>query len=199
MKKTLIALVLMTFLTGSAALAQTFMHSLGGSVMFGNGKSVSDGSGGFITPTIGLNAITYYPRINISESDNSSISVGIPVSLGFEGSANSETGSSLAFGYDLPLAVDFNMGHKSTLDNESGFGGYVGVGFGYTHTSVSVSSDFGDYSATANSYGPMIRGGIRFGIPWGEKDWSYTIGGFYKFGLESAGYKTIGINILWDF
>lgn len=200
MKKLFIAVILLTCLGGSAAMAQTFMHSLGASIMFGNGKSIDDGSGGSITPTIGLNALTYYPRINLVESDNSSISVGIPLSLGFQGSVNSQTGSSIAFGYDLPLAVDYNIGHKSTLDNESGFGGYVGAGFGYTHTSVSVNSDFlGSYSATANSYGPLVRAGIRFGIPLGEKEYSYTVGGFYKFGLEKDGYKTIGINILWDF
>jgi hypothetical protein len=200
MKKIFIATILMSFLGGSAAFAQSFMHSLGATIMFGNGKSVDDGSGGSSTPTIGLNALTYYPRINLVESDNSSVSVGVPLSLGFQGSVNSQTGSSIVFGYDLPLAVDYNMGHKSTPENEAGFGGYIGAGFGYTHTSVSISDNFlGDYAATANSYGPMVRAGIRFGFPWGEKEMSYTIGGWYKFGLEKEGYKTIGINLLWDF
>jgi hypothetical protein len=200
MKKIFVAMIFMTLFGGSAALAQTFMHSLGASILFGNGKAVDDGAGGSITPTLGLEAITYYPRINLIESDNSSISVGIPLSLGFQGSVNTQTGSSIAFGYDLPLVVDYNMGHKSTLDNEAGFGGYIGAGFGYTHTSVSISDNYlGDYSATANTYGPLVRAGIRFGIPWGEKEYSYTIGGWYKFGLEKDGFKTIGINLLWDF
>ena len=92
------------------------------------------------------NMITYYPRFNFVENENSSISIGAPVGVGF-GLARTTDYSDvgISFSYDLPVALDYNIGCKSTSENEHYFGGYLGMGFGYYKVSISKSA-YSDFS-----------------------------------------------------
>jgi len=88
------------------------------------------------------------------------------------------------------------MGCKSTSDNDNNFGGYVGLGFGYYKVSISQSS-YSNFSGA--SYGPIVRGGIRFGSA--NESWNghgVTVGVFYKKGLEKDKLNTFGFNVLLD-
>lgn len=146
--------------------------------------------------TLSQENFTYFPRYNLTEGENSSLSVGVPVGIGV-GIARNTYGNDagIVFAYELPVVIDFNFGCKSTRKTESTFGGYVGAGFGYYHVSISQSA-YSDFSGA--TYGPMGRLGFRFGKEgWDNK--AFTVGLFYKKGLEEAKLQTIGFNVLYDF
>ena len=167
--------------------AQSFMSSYGGTASVIQGKETSDGP--YKTVLYQLCG-TFFPRYNLSESDNSSISLGIPLSAGI-GTVNNSDG--IAFSADVPLMGDYNFGCDAIPESESGFGGFLGAGFGYTYTSA--SSYFG--SSNLSSYGPMVHAGVRF-IVSQKFSQSMTFGLFYKVGIEQEKYKTIGFNFLVD-
>ena len=176
--------------------AQHFMHAYGG--------SISMISGGYVTSTTGWTSkfsmaqtyFTYFPRYNFLERPNSSVSVGIPIGLGF-GFAHSVDGSDVgtAFAYDLPVVVDYNIGCKATKEVDKHFGGYFGLGFGYANTTISNTKYSNGSYAT---YGLLLRAGMRFA---GVQKWNgkgLTFGIYTKNGMEKENYSTFGFNILVD-
>ncbi len=186
MKIKLLLVALTLFFSTVSGKAQGFMHSAGVtlSTLLKKGESMMQ-----------MN-LSYFPRYNFIESERSSVSFGLPVGAGI-GIASNTLGSDygVAFAYDLASALDYNFGYKSTIDNDSRMGGYIGTGFGYYRVNISKSS----YSnTTAATYGPMIRGGLRFG----SEAWNglgLTVGVFYKKGIEAAKLNTVGFHVLADF
>ena len=171
------------------------MHSFGANFSYLTGKVKDQYSSSNIS-LIQTN-LSYFPRVNIAEMENSSLSVGVPLGLGF-GIAKSVNGddAGIGFAYDLPIVLDYNIGCKSSYDNEGTFGGYFGLGFGYSHMSISESS-YMDFKGT--SYGPMVRAGIRIGSDsesWA--DHAITLGFSFKKGLEKEKLNTFGLSVLLD-
>ena len=194
MFKKLFTLLLLSCLFCAAAQAQSFMHSAGAtvSVMTSNYETSYYSEKFIVTKS----ELTYFPRLNFIEGENSSVSVGVPLSAGLSVARNTfDNEAGLSYSLDFPLVLDYNLGAKSTPDNEGSFGGYLGGGFGYSLTSIK----FGDGTTNANSYGPLFRGGVRFGFNRQDLDMGMTIGLFYKIGLEDEKFKTFGFNILVDF
>ncbi|MGH2643819.1 MAG: hypothetical protein ACRDE2_07725 [Chitinophagaceae bacterium] len=141
--------------------------------------------------------LTYFPRYNFIERDNSSVSVGLPVGFGL-GLVIENYGNpgSIAGGFDVPVVLDYNIGYKSTMDNDSRFGGYFGVGFGYLKDFLDKNDNLG---FTGAIYGPMIRGGFRFGGSGNNWDGhGLTAGIFYKEGIESMKMHTLGFNMMYN-
>ena len=193
MLKKIIAILFLSFCVHQSSFSQEFMHSLGGtiSILFGTLKSPGETSSFSMAQT----NFTYFPRYNFIENENSSISIGAPVGVGIGLARNTDgNDAGIAFAYDLPVVIDYNLGFKSTSENEGSFGGYLGAGFGYYHVSVSGSSYSNFNGAT---YGPMIRGGVRIGSS--KEEGALTIGLFYKKGMEESKLNTLGFNILYDF
>lgn len=185
MKKFLIFFSLFFFIS-QIGFSQSFMNSFGVTLSFLQAKNPSTNS--YKTQSI-QKLGTYFPKYNLSEKDNSSFSIGVPLSAGI-GNVNGG-GDGVFFSFDVPLMFDYNMGCNSTPDNESGFGGYVGLGFGYNYTGI--SSGYGDENM--NSYGPIVHAGISFLISKDSRP--LTFGAFYKLGMEEGKFKTFGINILY--
>jgi hypothetical protein len=132
---------------------------------------------------------SYTPRFTFSEGENSSLSIGFPLGIGIGILSSAGSASGIAWGADVPAALDYNMGNMSTPENNKGFGWYIGAGFGYMYSGF---SDGGDVT-NINTYGPLGRLGIRFG-----SDFHTTVGVFVKVGLESDKYKTFGFNVLLE-
>lgn len=176
---------------------QRLMHAVGGDVSIIN-KS-SELVNGYRTNSLTLTQTNacYFPRYNFIENENSSVSVGMPLSIGV-GITRSTYGddAGVSFAYNIPLVVDYNFGCKSTSETESNFGGYVGAGFGYNHFSVSGS----EYSnLSGSSYGPIARAGIRFGSQINSfNGQAITLGLYYKPGLGTDKWKTYGVHVLLD-
>jgi len=143
--------------------------------------------------------ITYFPRINFSIYEGTSISVGIPLSVGLA-TMNNElfAAKGNALSYDLPFVLDFNNGFKTGEPGDDLFGFYFGAGIDYTGTRF---DSIGITSSKPSGVGFIIRGGARFGFFQINDDLhrSITIGLFHKAGLSTDRFKTVGINLLFDF
>ncbi len=140
--------------------------------------------------------LSYFPRLSFLETEKTSLSIGVPLGIGF--GMYSDTYASdegLYFSFDVPVVLDFNIGCNSSKENTNGFGGFVGVGFGFQKVSIS-QTEYVDYNG--ESYGPMIRGGVRFrgSSRWRTK--SITISSFYKMGMENEKFKTVGLSAFFD-
>jgi hypothetical protein len=188
-------ILVISFLLSAKIQAQKLMQSAGVAFSVMNAQ-ISDQYGSYGS-TLEFANLTYFPRYNLAESENNSLSGGIPISVGL-GFASSAAGGSdgLYWGLDLPLVFDYNSGRKSTKDNIKKFGLYFGGGFGYTLTNWSDGNSTGH----VNSYGPLARAGFRFGVSDEQHpDWAIAIGLSFKYGLETAHYKTYGISVMIDF
>lgn len=184
------------FLIHTTVFAQDFMQSTGLniSVLFGNLVDGNSSTSIAMKQTL----FTYFPRFNFLEGENSSLSIGAPVGAGVSLATNDfEDDVGISFAYDLPLVLDYNIGCNAVPNSESNFGGYFGVGFGYYSVKL-TGSEYSDFTGT--SYGPLVRGGIRFPISrQGYSTNSITIGAYYKKGLEKSRLNTIGLDIFYDF
>lgn len=196
----IIKLVWLTFiftLTFMArASAQQLMHSFGLTLSVLQG-TLQEGAGSSESFAVEQNNLTYFPRFNFVENENSSISVGAPIGIGIGITTNTYgNDAGVLFSYDLPLVVDYNIGCKSTMENDRNFGGYFGVGFGYNKVTISESS-YSDFNGS--SYGPLFRAGFRFGSS--SESWNghgLTAGAYYKIGIDKNKLYTIGFNVLYD-
>jgi len=187
LNKIFIFFLIIFFLVNTAS-AQTFTNSFGITLSFLQGRETGDGP---YKNILIQKSGTYFPRLNLSEGDNSSFSIGMPLSAGI-GTVNNSDG--VIFTVDAPLVGDYNFGCNSTPDNENGFGGFIGAGFGYTYTNY--ASYFG--SGNIKSYGPVGHAGIRFVVSQ-KFSQDLVFGVFYKLGFEPEKYKTFGFNVLGEF
>lgn len=145
------------------------------------------------TFTMQVTHLSYFPRVLLTSSDNASLSVGTPVGIGINLVRDVSGDAGVAWGYELPVVADYNIGCKATPDNDRSFGGYFGAGFSYLY----VAYNMGAGSGNVKTYGPMGRAGVRFGS--GDGRWNTTVGLYYKAGLEADKFKTVGFNVLMDF
>ena len=181
-------LLLLTFFINTITSGQTFTNSFGLTLSFLQGREVPKGP---YKNILIQESGTYFPRLNLTENENSSFSIGMPLSAGIGTVSNSD---GVVFGIDAPLVGDYNFGCNATPETEKNVGGFIGAGFGYTYTNY--SSYFGSDNVT--SYGPVIHTGIRFVVSQ-KFSQALVFGVFYKFGLESEKYKTFGFNVLGEF
>jgi hypothetical protein len=180
----------------SRSSAQQLMHSFGLTISVLQG-TLQEGAGSSESFAVEQNNLTYFPRFNFVENENSSISVGAPIGIGIGITTNTYgNDAGVLFSYDLPLVIDYNIGCKSTMENDKNFGGYFGVGFGYNKVTISESS-YSDFNGS--SYGPLFRAGFRFGSS--REGWNghgLTAGAYYKIGIDKNKLTTIGFNVLYD-
>lgn len=160
------------------SLAQTsFSHSLG--------------AGFYVSPSASAYApaIVYSPRLNFLElADEATISVGTHLGLGLL--YNSREGAS-SYALDLPVVVEFNLGHGAHPDTRSSFGGYAGFGFGISK--IGSSGAFGaDYNDAA---GVVLNGGLRALIQERPLDLRVS----YLLNVKEGFGNVIGLGISYSF
>lgn len=191
-KKIFISLFSLLFIkvTGNS---QTFMHGLGATVNVMTAKI--DNPSEQYTATVSFTNLTYMPRFIFGEKESSSFSLGFPVSAGVGFGSDVFGDSHIYYGGELPLVFDFNKGRKSSPDNEDSFGWYIGTGFSYTFTNWTT----GGSTDRLNSYGPVVRFGVRFGGGSNRPERATTVGLSFKPGLEDTKFKTFGIAALMEF
>lgn len=192
MKKSILLVCLILALGVSNSMAQLY-HSFGANISI---LSWNESQSSSNRSTLMQTSFTYFPRLNILERDNSSVSVGVPLSLGIGIASEAYGDAGVVFAFDIPVVLDYNFGLRSNMDNENNFGGYLGAGFGYNRVSISESS-YSDFNGS--SYGPLFRGGVRIGSSnenWGGH--GITVGVYYKIGLEKSKMTGFGFNVLYD-
>ncbi len=198
MKKILFAAMAICLI--SASNAQFIKSDVGASIFIGSANLTKGGETVKLQPS--FYGLSWYPRYMLG----SSISVGVPLTLGFSGSFNSREGGNFSFGLDAPIAVDYNFGYGAAggeEETDAGFGGFIGAGFGYTKTAQATPDNYSttiwneaDFSAS-KSYGPMAHLGVRFPIKQGDN--SVTIRLSYKKGLETEKFNFFGGTLLYGF
>ena len=122
----------------------------------------------------------YCPRYNFLETENLSVSLGVPLSVGFSfGNHNynttweSNTKSYSGLFILAPAYINLNIGRGSTKINNNKIGYFLGAGMGYygatysTQNRYTWSNSTNDNSAKSESIstsGFTVDGGFRFRI-----------------------------------
>ena len=97
--------------------------------------TISDSRGG-----LGIHLI---PRLNYPLGGRSSVSLSLPLSFGLSEAPYKSNGSMKGY-FDLPIAVELNLGHKANDDTENAVGAFIGTGI--AHTNISNVYDFYSYN-----------------------------------------------------
>lgn len=177
--KVLVLVALFLGFNSSVKSQVQFMHSAG--ITY----SYLLASGGGSTVGMGVPGITYNPRLGYALNDKMSVCATTYLSLGVSGSANSQSGSSLAYGVELPLYAQFNWGHHATDDSDGGFGLFAAAG--YNMGKIGNSNGSFKYS------GPSVLAGAKFEII----DRSFGVRASYTFAGE--GLKVFNFGALYNF
>ena len=138
-----ISIFLMSLLSSHLLIGQvSFSHTVGGSIYSS-------------TDNTGAGGIMYSPRLNFLElADEVTVSIGTHIGLGL--SLNSRSGAN-SLALDIPLVAEMNFGCASHPDASSGFGGFVGAGYGISR--IGSQGAFG--SGYNEASGLVFNGGIR--------------------------------------
>ena len=153
--------------TTALAGAQTFLHGAG------TGFSVTTMKN---AETAVFGTLMYNPRFTLTETESSSLTIGLPLTFGFAGeySYSSYYGeqSDLRYVLNAPLILNMNWGAGSSKITEDRFGFFVGGGFGINtgnfvveETIVDGGFEYISYGKqTVTTYGPAANAGVRFGV-----------------------------------
>jgi hypothetical protein len=189
MKKLIFSMV--AFCISSIAFSQTFRQGIGINV-------VLQSTSGFHADPVG--AIMWSPSVTFMETDNSSFSIGIPMSFGVSGTYNSQNieNNSLGFMFDAPLMFNYNYGAGSTKEAEDKFGFFAGAGFGYHTNQYTATDEFGyDYSGKMSGFGPAGNIGARLGVGHGSHNLELRFS--YMKTLDESKSNIMGIGFLFNF
>jgi len=183
----------LTILFSQFTFSQTFLHGVGVVTFIESAPGYSTGATG---------GITYSPKINFMESGNTSLSLGIPFSIGFSGSYSYSTyggeSNTLGLMLDAPLILNFNVGAGSGKESESRIGFFAGGGFGYHASSFSGSDFYGDnYSDKVSGFGPVGNLGIRIAV--GRKSKNVEIRLSYMKTTDISKSNIFGIGGIFNF
>lgn len=123
--------------------AQSFSHSIGVGALAGN-------------EGLGLGSV-YSPRLNVVKmGEGATASVGTHFALALNTSSDGASATQSFIGIEIPLMLELNFGAKSHPDNQQKFGGFFGIGYGFS----SISSD-------EFTKGIVYNAGLRFSYDWG--------------------------------
>jgi hypothetical protein len=199
MIKRLFVLVIVMFCIGQAH-SQTFMHGAGTGVMITTMKNADAGAFG---------TLMYNPRVTVMESESSSITVGIPLTLGISGSYNYSSyygeESNLNYLINAPLIVNMNWGAGSSKDTKDRFGFFLGAGFGINNGSYKITeyvteNGYETYYETNKSittFGPAANAGVRFAVGNGSHNIEVLLS--YMKGINNEKPNTFGIQGVFNF
>ncbi|MFT3946471.1 MAG: hypothetical protein QM763_05795 [Agriterribacter sp.] len=198
MKKiSLLFLFAVSFMFG---FSQSFMHGAGAGVFIESAPN-TDANAAF--------ALTYSPRVNFVETEALSVSIGVPLSMGFSGSYNysynsyygSSEANTLRFMFNAPAIINLNVGAGSTKENERRFGFFVGAGFGYHYGTYAKEYMEGDYityeEKYGGSFGPAGNLGLRFAVGSHQKNIEARLS--YMKAISESKTAVYGIAALFNF
>jgi hypothetical protein len=169
--------------------SQRFINGIGACVFSTSGS----GFGSFVT-----GGITYSPRVNLTESEQATISIGIPMSIGIGYSSNGSGVTSASAVINMPLVVNYNFGCGSTRQNSDRFGFFAGGGFGYHAAAYASEDSYGNEGTTEiKAFGPVVNTGIRFGLGHRSHNLEFKLS--YMKGLDVTKADIFGIAVLFNF
>jgi len=197
-----IFILVISLVIATSVSAQHFQHGAGLGVTLDNmvEKNIAVGS-----------VLTYNPRFNFHETENVSVSVGIPLSVGYTQNTyvtdayyNDERyhiETSYSFLVQAPVMVNFNFGGGSSPLCHKHIGGFVGAGYAFNYFSprdyyVYDDNDYiiGVDTKGGSSAGPAANAGIRIAIGKTHTksieiklSWYHALGSNNKFNVFGIG------------
>ncbi|SHN23642.1 PorT family protein [Chitinophaga sp. CF418] len=184
-----------------SSVAQRFIHGAGVGIFVEDAK-MTDAKGSF--------TLTYSPRLSFAETENTSLSIGIPLNIGFSGSYNAVYTSNdyyeentLGYMINVPLMFNFNIGAGSAQGCKDRMGFFIGAGYAYHIGSVDeiLHDEYGyEYtdSKTESSTGLAANIGLRIGVGYKKKR-NIEIRTSYMRGMTSYKPHVFGVNCLFNF
>ena len=152
-KNSILSVLAMGF--ASFSLSQTFMQGIGVNLVM---QSIS---GYTVKPVVG---ILYSPKISFFEKDYSSLSIGLPISLGYAGiyqtPGTNENNITIGWMLDASMIINFNYGAGSNKKTGRRFGFFGGAGYGY-HANPYINENSGNSFYWESGFGPVFNTGIR--------------------------------------
>ncbi len=182
-----------------AVKAQRFMHGVGFGIFIVDAPATDLG---------GFGTLTYSPRFNFLETEAMSVSVGVPLNVGFAGTYAYENyggyvteENTLRFMVNAPVMVNLNFGAGSTKANEKRFGLFLGGGFGlhygdYGVTVIEGGSQYYDTKYGA-SFGPAANAGFRIAVGRHQKNIETRFS--YMKTVTNARTSAYGVGALFNF
>ncbi|WPQ61554.1 hypothetical protein SIO70_24650 [Chitinophaga sancti] len=173
---------------------------------FGAGISVEDAQ--YMDTKVNF-TFTYSPALFFAEQENTSFSVGIPISFGVNGGYSSDaydgyyynSTSSIGFMLDIPVILNFNYGAGAVKGGHKKWGFFAGAGYGY-HLSTDEYSNYyddnGNYKTSDNStLGVTGNAGFRIGMGHRRRH-NLEIKFTYMKGLTSYRPNVYGVNCIFN-
>lgn len=154
----------------ASAFAQSFQHGIGLGMYVDDMEQVDVNVG---------SSVTYNPRVNFAETEKMSISVGVPLSLGYAAGYNSTYydyendnyfESVYSFMLDIPVMVNLNLWGGSSKLSKQRVGGFIGAGYGYHYVSTEKYLVYDETVGTyvketgGGSTGVSANGGVRIAV-----------------------------------
>jgi len=181
--------------------SQSFMHGAGVGIFVNTAPNTDASVSG---------VLTYSPRINFLETEDFSVSAGVPLSIGFSGNYSynyssyygTDESNTLRFMFNAPLIINLNVGAGSTKENERRFGFFAGGGFGYHYGSfakkVVQADDYISYEdGYGSSYGPAGNIGLRFAVGSHQKSIEARLS--YMKAISESKMSAYGVTALFNF
>ncbi|WP_440135262.1 hypothetical protein [Chitinophaga sancti] len=153
---------------------------------------------------------TFSPALFFAEAENSSFSVGIPLSLGVNEGYSSDYGNyggvyggtSIGLMLDVPVIVNFNYGAGALKGGSQKWGFFVGGGYGYHLTTANYYYNYdnnGNYKSTENStLGVTANAGFRIGTGRRHRH-NIEVKFSYMKGLTDYKPDVYGVNCIFNF
>lgn len=186
----------LTTIVISSAFSQSLYHSVG-LTSFSSGFYGGGSQGGF--------AGTYTASYHFMDLDNASLSVGMPLSVGFSLGENAESGMNgnrMGYLVNAPVFVNYNMGAGSFRDNDSQLGFFIGGGMSYMFQTLNTTYYEGaNGSQTTNtnisSFGPAANAGVRFAPGYSSHTAEIRI--MLMRGMDNSRSKVFAIGASYNF
>jgi hypothetical protein len=186
-----------------ATQAQHFTHGIG------TGFFVDDAA---TTSARAHVVFTYSPRFSFAEAEKTSLSIGVPVTVGFSGGYNgvynSDDGyydeNTLGYMVNVPVILNFNIGAGSSRDCQDRMGFFIGAGYAYHVGTVDEEKYDPEYigyythTHTMSTTGPAANIGLRIGVGR-RKRHNIEIRTSYMKGITSHKPHVFGATCLFNF
>lgn len=198
MKKLILAAATLFF--SSQAFNQTFLHGAGTGFAVSTMKNAETGVFG---------TLMYNPRVTVMETEYSSLTVGIPLTLGLAGSYSYSSyygeESDIRYMLNAPLILNMNWGAGSSKITEDRFGFFLGGGFGVNTGSYVVEETIVDgqfeyltqVKKNLTTYGPAANAGVRFGVGSQTKNIEVLLS--YMKGINEGKPNHFGLQAVFNF
>jgi len=181
-----------------SSVAQHFTHGLGVGIFVEDAKR-TNAKGSF--------TFTYSPRLSFAETENTSLSIGIPLNIGFSGTYSGGYTSDgyyeendLGYMINVPLMLNFNIGAGSAKGCQDRMGFFVGAGYAY-HIGTVEDNLIGNvypHTETESATGLAANIGLRIGVGHKKKH-NIEIRSSYMRGMSSYKPHVFGANCLFNF